>query len=152
VLGSLGAGALLGGGSVLRWRGRRPLRQATASYPLLALLPASLALGALLAVVAVAAMPGGLAGARFSAAWFTALGQRVPEHALARVSASDWLGSLAGLPAGLALAGPLAALLGAGGALWLAAATVPLATVVVLWRTDLRRLEREEPLRPARPL
>ncbi|MGI8903925.1 MAG: hypothetical protein ACR2IP_09780 [Solirubrobacteraceae bacterium] len=45
--------------------------------------------------------------------WETALARQIPPHALSRVSAYDWMGSLALLPVGYLLAGPLAAALGA---------------------------------------
>ncbi len=44
--------------------------------------------------------------------WETSLARNVPPHALSRVSAYDWMGSLALLPLGFAIAGPLAAALG----------------------------------------
>ncbi len=61
--------------------------------------------------------------------WETALAQRVPAHLLSRVSAWDWMGSLALLPVGYLLAGPIAAALGdrlvlfVGGLLGLVACT-----------------------------
>jgi MFS family permease len=45
--------------------------------------------------------------------WETALAQHIPGGALSRVSAYDWMGSLALLPVGYALAGPLASAFGA---------------------------------------
>jgi hypothetical protein len=48
----------------------------------------------------------------FGVWWETALAQRIPPHLLSRVSAWDWMGSLALLPAGYLLAGPLADALG----------------------------------------
>ena len=45
--------------------------------------------------------------ALFDVWWQTALAQRVPPHALSRVSSYDWMGSLALLPFGYLLAGPL---------------------------------------------
>ena len=45
--------------------------------------------------------------------WETALVRHIPPNALSRVSAYDWMGSLALLPLGYAIAGPLASALGA---------------------------------------
>jgi hypothetical protein len=42
----------------------------------------------------------------FDVWWQTALAQRIPPHALSRVSSYDWMGSLALLPLGYLLAGP----------------------------------------------
>ena len=45
--------------------------------------------------------------------WETALANHIPPHALSRVSSYDWMGSLALLPLGYFVAGPLAARFGA---------------------------------------
>jgi MFS family permease len=45
--------------------------------------------------------------------WETALARHIPPHALSRVSAWDWMGSLALLPLGFLVAGPLADSFGA---------------------------------------
>jgi MFS family permease len=45
--------------------------------------------------------------------WETALARHIPARALSRVSSYDWMGSLALLPLGYALAGPLANAFGA---------------------------------------
>jgi MFS family permease len=44
--------------------------------------------------------------------WETLLQEWVPPSALSRVSAYDWMGSLVFAPLGLALAGPVASLIG----------------------------------------
>ena len=44
--------------------------------------------------------------------WETALAQRIPPHLLSRVSAWDWMGSLALLPLGYLLAGPVGGVVG----------------------------------------
>ena len=49
----------------------------------------------------------------FAVWWETALAQRIPPQLLSRVSAWDWMGSLALLPAGYLLAGPAGQWLGA---------------------------------------
>ncbi len=45
--------------------------------------------------------------------WETSLARHIPPAALSRVSSYDWMGSLALLPLGFALSGPLASLFGA---------------------------------------
>jgi hypothetical protein len=49
----------------------------------------------------------------FDVSWDTALQERIPAHALSRVSSFDWMGSLALLPLGFLLAGPAAEAFGA---------------------------------------
>ncbi len=59
------------------------------------------------------ALGAGLGFTLFEVWWATALVRHIPAQALSRVSAYDWMGSLALLPLGFAIAGPLAGALGA---------------------------------------
>lgn len=107
-----GLGTLAGALSGSRWKPRYPMRAG-----LLAALawPGSIAVFALGPPVAVtyAVMVGAGAGIGVFAVWWeTALAQRIPPHLLSRVSAWDWMGSLALLPLGYLLSGPAADLLG----------------------------------------
>jgi MFS family permease len=110
---AMGAGTILGALIGFRWRPRRPMRTGM----LLALpWPGSFALFALGLPVAVLLPIFTVAGtciALFGIWWETALAERVPPHVLSRVSAYDWMGSLALLPVGYVLAGPLGEQLGA---------------------------------------
>lgn len=104
------SGALLGG----RWRPKRPMRAAV-----LAAVPwpgciAVFALGPPLGVLYPAMALAGCGIGLFAVWWETALAERVPPHLLSRVSAWDWMGSLALVPLGYLLAGPVAAMLGNG--------------------------------------
>jgi MFS family permease len=107
-----GGGAVLGAVVAIRWRPVHPLRTGLA---MILMWPASslvFALGAPLPLVAGAVFAAGFSFAGFGIAWETALARHVPPHALSRVSAYDWMGSLALLPLGFALAGPLAGAVG----------------------------------------
>jgi len=70
------------------------------------------ALGAPLALVVVCAFATGFGFSLLMIWWETALARHIPAGALSRVSAWDWMGSLALLPLGFLLAGPLAAAFG----------------------------------------
>lgn len=70
------------------------------------------ALGAPVAVLVVLFALTGAGVALFGIWWETALAQRIPPHTISRVSAYDWMGSLALLPVGYLLAGPLGEALG----------------------------------------
>ena len=108
-----GAGAVLGALLGIRWRPRRPMVVGlllTLVWPLQSL---AFAAAAPLAVVVVLAFGAGLGFTLFEVWWATALVRHIPPQALSRVSAYDWMGSLALLPLGFAIAGPLAAALGA---------------------------------------
>ena len=150
-----GAGALLGALSGLRWRPLHPMRAGffiIAGWPLLLV---AFGLVAPAALVFVLAFVTGAGFALFDVWWNTAMAERVPPHALSRVSAYDWMGSLILLPVGFLLAGPIAeattdaTVMVAGGvltALFLVLGLIPRET-----RT-LRRVERPavSPLRTPR--
>jgi hypothetical protein len=68
------------------------------------------------------------------------LQQHIPAAVLSRVSAYDWLGSVALIPLGYALTGPLASTLGVTGALWLAAAWTVLGSATAIAVPAVRRL------------
>jgi hypothetical protein len=125
----IGVGALIGGLVALRLHARRPLVVGSATMLVFPIPLALLALEAPAAVVAVAALAGGLATTLFNALWETALQRSVPPEALSRVTAYDWFGSLALNPVGYAVIGPIAVALGVHVTLWLAAAAT-LATIV----------------------
>ncbi|MEA2333373.1 MAG: hypothetical protein QOH58_3511 [Thermoleophilaceae bacterium] len=103
-----GAGALAGGLAGLRWRPRRPMR---AAFLVIAGWPALLVVfgvTAPVAVVLVLAFAAGTGFALFDVWWNTAMAERIPPNALSRVSSYDWMGTLALLPVGFLLAGPIA--------------------------------------------
>jgi len=108
-----GGGAVVGALLGIRWRPARPMRVGlllTLFWPLQSI---AFALAGPLAVVIGLAFLAGLGFSLFEVWWETALVRHIPPHALSRVSAYDWMGSLALLPVGFAIAGPLAAALGA---------------------------------------
>jgi hypothetical protein len=105
------------------------------------------AVGLPLVVVGVVFLIAGVGLALFGIWWETALAERVPPHLLSRVSAYDWMGSLALAPFGYLLAGPLGEALGAPEVLGVgsAIAAVVLAAGLLVRETwTLRRLERPE--------
>jgi MFS family permease len=117
-----GAGAVAGALAGLSWRPRRPLR---AAFLMIGIWPVQSVLFALLApdwLLVCVELAVGFAWSLFGIWWETALASHIPPQALSRVSAYDWMGSLALLPLGYLLAAPLASalglrlVLGAGGA------------------------------------
>ncbi len=107
-----GAGTITGVLIGARWRPRRPMLAgmlAAVPWPAaIALYAAGPPLTVLYPVMAAAGAGIGL----FDVWWQTALAQRIPAHLLSRVSAWDWMGSLALLPAGFLLTGPVASVFG----------------------------------------
>ncbi len=144
-----GVGTVLGAALGSRWRPRHPMR---AGMIVGIVWPGQIALfasGAPLALLYPATTVAGLGLGLFGVWWETALAQRIPGHLLSRVSAWDWMGTLALLPIGYLLTGPVAAAFGEqrvlliGGLLGLVAMTLGLlpASTRTLTRID----ERPEP-------
>ena len=132
-----GAGAVIGSLIAMRWRPRRPMYAGLALMIMWPVMNGAFALGAPALVMAVIATVAGVSFSLFGTWWETALARNIPPRALSRVSSYDWMGSLALLPVGFALAGPLAAstspqlVLGVGAVITvalIAAALLPRAT------------------------
>ncbi len=132
------AGGILG----LRWRPRRMLLVATFGVMLEA--GTTLALGVPLPLISIVATAfvAGVGIETFGILWDTTMQQEIPGEMLSRLYAYDMLGSLALVPIGLALAGPIADLVGTRETLWGAGAIVVLATLPVFAVRDVRTLER----------
>jgi len=102
-----GAGTVLGALGGGHWRPRRPLRTGllvSLGWPATITL---FAVGPSLGVLYGATLAAGVGLGLLGVWWETALAQRIPPQLLSRVSAWDWMGSLALLPVGYLLAGPL---------------------------------------------
>ncbi|QLH20067.1 MFS transporter [Streptomyces sp. Rer75] len=144
-LAAFGAGTVVGGLTMMRWRPRRLLLAGT-----LCVLPFSLPSAALAVPLSAPALCAVMfvAGASvevFGVSWMSALHQEIPENKLSRVAAYDWLGSIAMVPVATALAGPAESAFGRTTALWGCSALILLLTLAVLCVPDVRRLRRREP-------
>jgi MFS family permease len=105
---AVGVGTFAGALIALRWRPLHPLRAAMLVTLPFSLLLLAFAFGAPLALVLALGTVAGAGSTLFSVWWETALAQRIPPEALSRVTAYDWMGSLALLPVGFVLVGTLA--------------------------------------------
>ena len=108
-----GAGAVLGAVVALRWRPAHPMRVGmllVLAWPIEA---GALALHAPLGFVVLWSFASGFGFSLLMIWWETALARHIPAGALSRVSAWDWMGSLALLPLGYLAAGLLANAFGA---------------------------------------
>jgi len=121
LLAAFGAGAGLGGLAVLRLRPRRPLLVAVAAVGGCGVPIALLAVPAPVAVLLAAMVLAGAGLMIFNALWETTLQQQIPLESLSRVTAYDWVGSLALDPVGRAVVGPVAVAVGVSTTLWAAA-------------------------------
>jgi MFS family permease len=145
---ALGAGTVIGSLAGLRWRPRYPIRFAMAwgaiwppAFVVFALAPPLWVIVPLFVLV-------GFGFAMFDVSWDTALQERMPPHTLSRVSSFDWMGSLALLPLGYLLAGPLAEAFGAIEVLIVGGALAFVVQLVALATPGVWRLERLQPNSP----
>jgi MFS family permease len=132
-IGSL-AGGLLG----LRLR---PLRAWAVVGPLFAVTSIQsvlLALHAPAPAIGAAAVLAGFAFSFGTVVWETNLQERIPREKLSRVGAYNWFGAMAFLPAGYAIAGPVARAIGMSTTLWIGAAWIVVTTVLVLSVREIR--------------
>jgi MFS family permease len=139
-----GVGSLLGGLAGLRWRPRQPmvttglLLMVTAAQNLiLAFHPTTL----LLSLTATGA---GFAFALGSVVWDTTLQRKVAPEKLARVASYGWMGAMVFLPAGYALAGPIASAIGLKTYLVIAAAWIVVSTLFVIRLRAVREVGLDE--------
>ncbi|MBO0511066.1 MFS transporter [Streptomyces beijiangensis] len=144
-LAAFGAGTVGGAMVMMRWKPKRLLFAGTLCVLPLALPSAALALPASATGLTVVMFLTGISIEVFGVSWMTALHQEIPEEKFSRVSAYDWLGSLAMLPLATALAGPAENAFGRSAALWGSSGLVLLLTVAVLCVPAVRNLERRTP-------
>jgi hypothetical protein len=139
---ALGLGTIAGSLLGIGWRPRFPIRAAMLAillWPASAILYAA---GITLYVVVPAVVIGGAGIALFDVWWLTALAERIPPDKLSRVSSYDWMVSLALLPLGYVLAGPLANALGAVEVLLGGSALAGVALALGLLPRETRMLRR----------
>jgi hypothetical protein len=142
VAAAVGIGTIIGSLLGIGWRPRFPMRAAMLAillWPAAAILYAT---GVTLVIVIPTTLLGGAGIALFDVWWMTALAERIPADKLSRVSSYDWMVSLALLPLGYVLAGPLAQALGAVEVLIGGSALACLALAGGLLPRETRMLER----------
>jgi predicted MFS family arabinose efflux permease len=142
----MGAGTVLGAVLGFRWRPLHPMRAGFLWCLPWPAVTVAFALGAPLALLVPLFAVAGVGLALFGIWWETALAERVPPHMLSRVSAYDWMGSLALLPLGYLLAGPLGDAFGAEPVLAVGSALATLVLAAGLLVRETRTLRRLEPV------
>jgi MFS family permease len=145
IVASFGVGAVLAGAAVIRFKPDRPIFAGVAVLSLLALPPALLAVPAPTAAVAAGAFAAGFGLIFFNTLFETTVQEQVPEEALSRVTAIDWMLSLALYPIGLAGAGFVADEIGTGPTLTIAAIWAVASTIAVLLVPGVREVRRGRP-------
>jgi MFS family permease len=139
-----GAGLLLGGVILLRYRPQRQLLVGVSALLVWGLPVLLLAEVRSTGAIAAGFLAAGIALELFNTSWATALQQHVPLEKLSRVSSYDALGSFVFIPLGLSIAGPVADAIGLKHALWLAAVVAAGSTLSALAVRDVRELRRVE--------
>lgn len=133
-----GIGALLGGVAGIRIRPRRTMLTIGGLFMVTALQSVLLAVYAPVALIGLAAALSGFAFSFGTVIWETSLQHTIPPEKLARVSAYNWMGAMAFLPAGYAIAGPVADAIGMSRTLVLGAVWIVLSTAAVLTVRSVR--------------
>ena len=141
ILAADGIGGLVGALVAMRMRPRRPLVVALLGSLGLAGTPVLLALHAALPLLLAVSVLSGVGVAVFLSLFDTVIQRNVPEALLSRVSAYNWLGTIALSPLGFALAGPAARMAGAPAVLLFGAAFALVSTLVLFAVPDVRRLK-----------
>ena len=143
-----GVGAVCGALAGLTWHPARPLRAGLLLVLAWPLQNAVFSLGAPLAVVIACAFATGFGFSLLMIWWETALARHVPAHALSRVSSYDWMGSLALLPLGYLVAGPLASAFGARTVLGVGSVVGLVLLLLALVPRSTRELSESDPPAP----
>jgi MFS family permease len=139
-------GALAGGLVGLRLRPRRPLMAIGSLFAITAVQSVLLAVTAPATVIAVGAALSGFAFSFGTVIWDTTAQTKIPRDRISRVSAYNWMGAMAFLPAGYAIAGPVADLVGMSTTLWIGAAWIVVTTAVLCSVRELRALTLDRPV------
>ena len=127
-----GVGALLGSVAGLKLRVNRPLVVVSTIFLPTCIQSVLLAFHTSVFALGPAAAFAGFGFACGSVVWDTAMQRTIPPDKLARVGAYGWMSAMVFLPAGYALAGPIASVVGMRGYLIFGAAWLLASTVVLL--------------------
>ncbi|HEY1563841.1 MAG TPA: MFS transporter [Gaiellaceae bacterium] len=139
-----GIGALLGALAGLRWKPRLPMVTTGLLFIVTAVQNVLLALHPSTVLLTPAAAGAGFAFSLGSVVWDTTLQRVIPPAKLARVASYGWMGAMVFLPAGYALAGPIAMAIGLKADLLIAAGWVVVSTLFVIRLPAVREVGLEE--------
>lgn len=151
VLAAMGIGALAGSLLAANVNPRRPLFFAVLADGLFVLPLAFLAAVPPVPLIACGALLSCAGMALAISVWESTLQRHVPRESLSRLSSYDWFGSLAFYPVGLAVWGPVAAVIGISTSLWLSFGLAVAATLALLSVPDIRHLPAVPPAPAAGP-
>jgi MFS family permease len=130
-------GLVAGGVISLRYTPRRPMLFVVGCGGVLGLSPLLLGLAAPLAIICAASFFLGALIEVTMVQWTVAMATRIPSDKLARVASYDAFGSLAAMPVGALVAGPLAARIGVSATQFAATALIVAASACALLPRDM---------------
>jgi MFS family permease len=133
-------GLILGGLISLRYTPRKPMLFVVGTGAALSVCPLILALVAPLPVICVVVFALGALSEVMMVQWTVQMATRIPSDKLARVSSYDAFGSLAAMPLGALIAGPLAGRIGVPRTQFAAAAVMFTASAFTLIPRDIRTI------------
>ena len=137
-------GLILGGLISLRYTPRKPMLFVVCTGGIFALSPLVLGLIAPLPVICLTAFGLGTIAEVMMVQWTVAMATRIPSDKLARVSSYDAFGSLAAMPLGALVAGPLAAGIGVPATQFAAAAVIVVASACTLIPRDIWTIRSDD--------
>jgi len=137
-------GLILGGLVSLRYTPRKPMLFVVGAGAAIAVGPLVLALVAPLPVICLAVFALGALSEVMMVQWTVQMATRIPSDKLARVSSYDAFGSLAAMPLGALIAGPLAARVGVRQTQFAAAALMFVASAFTLIPRDIRTIRSDD--------
>jgi MFS family permease len=143
-------GLIIGGVIGLRYTAKRPIRFVVLIGATIAITPLALASLWPLPFICVAAVGLGIALELMMVQWTVTVARNVPPDLLARVSAYDVLGSVAAMPLGALLVGPIAEVAGVSATQYGAAALIVIASGLTLLAPEVRHM-RAGPAAGAQP-
>jgi predicted MFS family arabinose efflux permease len=140
-----GIGALLGGLAGVRFRPQRPMVAVSFLFLPTTIQSVLLAYHARVELLAPAAALAGFAFSCGTVVWDTAMQRTIAPEKLARVAAYSWMGAMVFLPAGYALAGPIASVVGMRAYLLFGAGWLVASTLAVVRVRSVREFTLDEP-------
>jgi MFS family permease len=145
IVAAYSAGAILGGLVMIRFRPRRMLLVAVLSVTAFSAVLFALAVPLEVPLDITASFFAGGCLEIFGVSWTTILQQEIPSEKLSRISSYDALGNYALAPAGIAIAGPLAAAFGTSAVLTAGGALVVVLPLLVILLPEIRNIRRQPP-------
>lgn len=137
-------GLIAGGLVSLRMTPRRPMLFVALTGGAIAISPLSLALVLPLPVVCLASLCLGVLVEMMMVVWTVTMTRAIPPDKLARVSSYDLLGSMAAMPIGALIAGPIATAVGVSTAQFAAAGVIVAVSALCLIPRDIRTIRSDQ--------